>query len=326
MSTCHLSLPLDVLNRPNPATPMMQWLHMSMPTTNVSKQKSKKKQPMVLVETWFEPEGGKGGKGGKGGWSPALSSGRPIPFFPTPPELNQSGMLWIKPEECYDLRNVETFGFTQGTFISSSALGHFLFAINFFLSSFFFLQDPFVKITMLCGNDKTPAGVVESTVAYDKGKKASWSTQAPLSLSYTAQMGAQAIAAGSTPYLLIEVWDKNSMTSNRLVGRVELPVLPLLQSEACVYARTLVLMDEDQVVGIHLFQLFQYSTKTTTSCYSGTIYIDFFFFFVNFFFFFFLLHREFVVNWIANCNFCQTRGWFRLMCRQRKLHRHWVVI
>ena len=50
------------------------------------------------------------------GWSPSLGSDRPLPFFPKPTELDVPGTLWIQPLEAYDLRNMETVGFTQDPF------------------------------------------------------------------------------------------------------------------------------------------------------------------------------------------------------------------
>ena len=104
-----------------------------------------------------------------------------------------------------------------------------------------------MKVSLLCGNDKKPACVVTSDVAYDKGKRASWKTSSPLQINYTSIMGKEATNAGSTPYLSIEVWDKNSIQSNRLVGKVEVPILALLLRPCSIYSRTLILMDEDQV-------------------------------------------------------------------------------
>ena len=225
MGTCHISLPHDVLSRKDPKEPAQKWMHLSRPKDNVTKQKKKiksEKMPMVLVETWFEVDGGSGRKKGKPavGWAPTKGTERPMPFFPTPKALETPGTLWIQPLEAYDLRNMETAGFTQ---------------------------DPFVRVTLLCGNDKKPAGSVDSEIAYDKGTKASWKTSKPLSIAYDASMGKNAMNAGSTPYLKVEVWDKNKLMSNRLVGRVELPILPLLQKPEMIYARTMTMMDEEQV-------------------------------------------------------------------------------
>ena len=227
MGTCHISLPQDILNRKNPNEPSQKWMLLSQPKTNMKsktkKNKDNSKMPMVLVETWFEKDGANlKNKSQKPavGWSPSLGSDRPLPFFPKPTELDVPGTLWIQPLEAYDLRNMETVGFTQ---------------------------DPFVKVTFLCGNDKKPVCVMDSEVAYDKGKKASWKTSKPMSIPYTAEMGRMATQAGSTPYLKMEVWDKNTIMSNRLVGKVEIPILALLQNPSSIYARTMTMMDEDQI-------------------------------------------------------------------------------
>jgi hypothetical protein len=43
--------------------------------------------------------------------------------------------------------------------------------------------------------------------------------QAPLALPYTVAMGKAATLAGSTPYLLVQVFDRNTVSSNVLIGQ-----------------------------------------------------------------------------------------------------------
>ena len=226
MGTCHLSLPSDIMSRANPKTPESKWYQMSMPKDKIKKKKKTTKKdgsdnnmPMVLVETWFEHDGGEGSKAV--GWAPTKGSGRPIPFFPTPPALGVAGTLYIQPEEAFDLRNMESAWLTQ---------------------------DPYVKINLICGNDKKPAGTVKTNVAYDRGSKASWDgSTKPYELSYTTTMGDNAIAAGSTPYIQLEVWDKNKLFKDVLIGRCEVPILPLMgKNSSSIFSRTLSLMDEGQ--------------------------------------------------------------------------------
>ena len=140
----------------------------------------------MLVETWFEEEQRKG-------WALPSAETTPFltPFFPTPPTLNTAGTLWVQPLKAYELRNMETMLFTQ---------------------------DPFVTVTLQCGDDDNTT--VHTSTAFDKGKQASWE-EAPLALPYTATMGNAATATGSTPYLLVQVFDKNTVTSNVLIGQVE---------------------------------------------------------------------------------------------------------
>jgi hypothetical protein len=91
MGTCHISLPMDILSRKDPSIPTEQWMHLSMPTTNISKKK-KSALPMVLVETWFEKDGI--GDTVSTGWAPTTGTGRPIPFFPVPKILDIPGKMF----------------------------------------------------------------------------------------------------------------------------------------------------------------------------------------------------------------------------------------
>jgi Ca2+-binding EF-hand superfamily protein len=213
MGAVSLSLSSDVLSRAKPKEPTKKWYQVNPPGKEASKSTS---PPMVLVETWFEPDG----TGEEAiGWAPSMGNERPIPFFPKPEDLDTNGVLHIMPLRAFDLRNVETWGG---------------------------VQDPFLKVIMLCGNDDKPANEKTTKVQFDKGTHAVWKDTI-VSLEYTPNMGDHATAAGSTPYICVEMWDKNKISANKLIGRVEIPLLPFLRNEGSVYSRTLSLMDENQV-------------------------------------------------------------------------------
>ena len=159
-------VPKNIKAYTDPKAPLVSWHSLQYKRGQLNKSKTKDQEARVKMEIYFVPDG-LGKK--KRGWSPAAGTGRPIPFFEEPAEIQKHGMFFLHPI----------------IFVPEATTP----------------KDAFVHITLNCGDDSSTSPQQRTNVRSDL----CWQDSEPLQMRYTPEIGQRAIAAGSTPFLTIRV-------------------------------------------------------------------------------------------------------------------------